>query len=110
MSGNVLLTNCGVSTSDRIYPVKPEPHQKPDAQAMNPCLRHGFTACRGLRPLDPLCRPCWASKLKVNLYIGLSIHTNPVHIYAIQTYPIPPCSILCTYILSPHIPCPHIMY
>src|SRR5271168_5286029 len=67
---------------------------------MNPCLQHGFTACRGLRPLDPLCWPCQASKLEVNLYIGLPIHTNPVHIYAILTYPIPPCSILCTYIMS----------
>jgi hypothetical protein len=29
-SGNVLLTNCGVSIADRIYPVIPEPHRKPD--------------------------------------------------------------------------------
>jgi hypothetical protein len=28
--GNALLTNCGVSTADRIYPVKPDPHRKPD--------------------------------------------------------------------------------
>ena len=28
--GNALLTNCGVSTVDRIYPVKPDPHRKPD--------------------------------------------------------------------------------
>jgi hypothetical protein len=28
--GNVLLTNCGVSTADRIYPVKSDPHRKPD--------------------------------------------------------------------------------
>ena len=28
--GNVLLTNCGVSTADHIYLVKTDPHRKPD--------------------------------------------------------------------------------
>jgi hypothetical protein len=28
--GNVLLTNCGVSTADRIYPVKSDPRRTPD--------------------------------------------------------------------------------
>jgi len=32
-SGNALLTNCGVSTADRIYPVKSDPHRKPDAHS-----------------------------------------------------------------------------
>src|ERR1700678_3152923 len=83
---------------------------------MNPCLRPGFTACRGLRPLDPLCRPCRASKLEVNLYIGLPVHTN---IYVILTYPVPtfPCQLsmptcpMITYlmhILCPSISCQHI--
>ena len=52
-------------------------------QAMSPCRRHGFTACRGLCPLDPLCRPCRASKLEHNLYIGLPIHT--VTFQSVQT-------------------------
>ena len=31
--GNVLLTNCGVSTADRIYLVKPDPGRFPDVSS-----------------------------------------------------------------------------
>src|ERR1700678_4657548 len=36
---------------------------------MNPCLRHGFTACQGLCPLDPLSRRWRASVLVSNHYL-----------------------------------------
>ena len=32
--GNVLLTNCGMSTADRIYPLKTDPHRKPDVTSI----------------------------------------------------------------------------
>ena len=38
-SGNVLLTNCGVSTADRIYLVKPDPGLFPDDQSLQTHFR-----------------------------------------------------------------------
>ena len=56
---------------------------------MNPCLWHGFTACRGLCPLDPLCRPCQASKLEYNLNIGPPMHTTvPIWIIRHAVWPV----------------------
>src|ERR1700678_1340117 len=55
-----------------------EPVPKHGSRFARPGLQHGFTACRGLRPLDPLCRPCRASKLEYNQNIGPPVHTNLV--------------------------------
>ena len=41
------------------------------SQAVNPCLRHGFKACRGLRPRTPGCIPTLVlAALHPNISVG----------------------------------------
>ena len=52
--GNVLLTNCGVSTADRIYPVIPDPRRFPDGST---ALLPSPFVCMPIMPFRPLTWP-----------------------------------------------------
>ena len=60
--GNVLLTNCGMSTADRIYPVKTDPHRKPDDRPWPALVTQQYVVETVTGESSPTCHPGYSKR------------------------------------------------